>query len=117
MTLDDSLDISNLSYEQKCMLIDGISSYSALQESKQLSKKLRMNSLYGAISAIHFILFNRDIASSITFVCRSLIQNTSIKIDKMFKESSDKGHKVCYNDTDSISYNSKIRIYKNDKIR
>ena len=76
-----------------------------LLHSQQMSKKILMNSLYGALANKGFSLFNEKIAQSITGNGRFFIQFSSRKIeDKLQSILPSKNKFVVYNDTDSSYY-------------
>lgn len=71
----------------------------------QLTKKVLINSLYGALANRHFPLFNEKIAQSITGNGRFFIQKTANMIEKLLQEKLPKPEKyVVYGDTDSVYY-------------
>lgn len=98
-TLDKKINLDEFSHDGLLALLPVLEDYSGNQDSLQQSKKIRLNSLYGALSTPYFILFNRDIAASITFMGRSLIQDTGNRIGRSFKDNDSK---VLYQDTDSV---------------
>ena len=73
-----------------------------LLHSQQMSKKILMNSLYGALSNKGFSLFNEKIAQSITGNGRFFIQYSANKIeDKLQSILPSKKKYLVYGDTDS----------------
>jgi len=73
-------------YEYQVDNIEIINRFILVKKIKQMSKKLAMNSLYGAISNNHFLFFNWDIAAGITFTGRFLIQKTAIDVPNKIQE-------------------------------
>jgi DNA polymerase elongation subunit (family B) len=67
-----------------------------LEDVNQMTAKILINSLYGALGNAHFVLFNEIIARSITGMGRFTIRKTSDDVEKAFSYL-----KVIYNDTDS----------------
>lgn len=59
-------------------------------DAKNLSEalKIQLNSTYGVIGYIMFVLYNRDTADSVTAQSRSLIQYTMKSIDEYFQAST-----------------------------
>lgn len=71
----------------------------------QLTKKVLINSLYGALANKHFPLFNEKIAQSITGNGRFFIQKTANMIERGLQEKLPSNEKyVVYGDTDSVYY-------------
>lgn len=72
---------------------------------QQMTKKILINSLYGAIANIHFCLFNEKIAQAITGNGRYFIQMTANNVENYLqsKHKSDKPY-VLYGDTDSFYF-------------
>lgn len=71
----------------------------------QLTKKVLINSLYGALANVAFILFNEKIAQAITGNGRFFIQKTANMIERALQEKLPSPKKfVCYGDTDSVYY-------------
>lgn len=76
---------------------------------RQLSLKILMNSLYGALGNKHFMLFNEKMAQSITMNGRFFIQKSAKYIDEKLK-TLDTNLKnklqtyIVYGDTDSVYY-------------
>lgn len=71
----------------------------------QMALKIAMNSLYGALANVHFPLFNRDIAASITGNGRIFIQGLANYVnDKLQRTLGSKTNFVIYGDTDSVYF-------------
>ena len=72
---------------------------------EQWTKKILINSLYGATGNKFFSLYNRDFASSITANGRVFIQQTANRIRERLQELIPwKEEYVVYGDTDSVYY-------------
>lgn len=85
-----------LKLKQECY--DKVSYY----QSQQMTKKILINSLYGAMANKGFSLFNEKIAQSITGNGRFFIQYTADKIeDKLQSMEPSKNKYIVYGDTDS----------------
>lgn len=85
-----------LKLKQECY--DKVSYY----QSQQMTKKILINSLYGAMANKGFSLFNEKIAQSITGNGRFFIQYTADKIEKKLQEIKPSNTSfVVYGDTDS----------------
>jgi len=81
----------------------------------QMALKIAMNSLYGALANVHFPLFNRDIAASITGNGRIFIQGLATYVnEKLQKTLKSNSNFVIYGDTDSVYFTLKELI---DKIK
>jgi len=93
-----------------------LENYSSLKELIQMAMKIQINSLYGAISSPLFVFFNRDVAASITFMGRYLIQRTSMNVNERLNEMFGKDNYIIYNDTDSCEYNTKIQVKNLSKV-
>lgn len=77
----------------------------------QLTKKVLINSLYGALANVAFILFNEKIAQAITGNGRFFIQKTANMIERTLQEKLPSPKKfVCYGDTDSHPGSTNINI-------
>ena len=76
--------------------------------SQQMTKKILINSLYGALANKGFSLFNEKIAQSITGNGRFFVQYTSRKIEEKLQSIiPSKENYLVYNDTDSGYYQIK----------
>jgi len=103
MTVDDinTMDLSHL----KGTNLDHIEGRSAYWNTYQLALKISINSLYGALANTYFLLFNRDVAASITGNGRIFIQGLANYInDKLKKVLKSKKDFVVYGDTDSVYF-------------
>lgn len=70
----------------------------------QMALKISINSLYGALSNKYFVLFNRDIAASITGSGRTYIRGLSNYINNrlnLYLKNNIQKNYIIYNDTDS----------------
>ena len=67
---------------------------------EQWALKIIVNSLYGALGTPYFRMYCRDIADTITFGARTIIQWSSNFVKKL-------GFNVVYNDTDSVFFEIK----------
>jgi len=100
ITLEEinSMDVSGLFFEEK-HLDSRISYYDTYQQALKIS----MNALYGALANVHFLLFNRDVAASITGNGRIFIQGLANYINgKLQKVLGSNVDFVVYGDTDSV---------------
>lgn len=104
-------DLEKLSTEELQKMADECSEKSHFFEIQQLVQKIMINSLYGAISLKHFILFNAEIAKAITGNGRFLIKNTAKAINKKLNEinKSENQNFYIYSDTDSCVGSTLIR--------
>ena len=87
-----------------------------------MALKILINSLYGSISNKFFVLFNRDIAASITGNGRAYIRGLSRfinkKLNKLLKKKENEFENfVVYNDTDSVSGDTIIETDNYGKIK
>lgn len=84
---------------------DALDSKIAYFDTLQMALKIAMNSLYGALANVHFPLFNRDIAASITGNGRIFIQGLATYINgKLQQALNSKANFVVYGDTDSVYF-------------
>lgn len=99
-------DLEKLSTEELQKMADECGEKSHFFEIQQLVQKIMINSLYGAISLKHFILFNAEIAKAITGNGRFLIKNTAKAINKKLNEinKSENQNFYIYSDTDSVYF-------------
>lgn len=75
----------------------------AFWDTSQMTKKILLNSLYGALGNKHFVLFNAEIASAITGVGRYTNKNMAFLVDDFLKEKlPSKKPYLVYGDTDSF---------------
>lgn len=71
----------------------------------QGTKKIQINSIYGAQANKHFIGANPDLAAGITSCGRFIVQLVSARIDEKLRELAGSSEDfVLYNDTDSAYY-------------
>lgn len=77
----------------------------SLYSTMQMTKKILINSLYGAITNIHFILFNEQFAQAITGNGRYFIRLTANNVENFLqsKYKSDNPY-ILYGDTDSFYF-------------
>ena len=82
-----------------------IKSRTAYWNTMQMALKISINALYGALANVHFPLFNRDIAASITGNGRIFIQGLANYINKKLQDilKTDVNF-VVYGDTDSVYF-------------
>jgi len=103
MTVDDinKMDLTHFKGENTTH----IESRSAYHDTYQMALKISMNSLYGALANTYFLLFNRDVAASITGNGRIFIQGLATYINgKLQKVLQTKANFVIYGDTDSVYF-------------
>lgn len=76
----------------------------------QMALKILINALYGALANKHFLLANPDLAAGITSAGRFFIQLLALNLEETLQGllPCSKPY-VCYGDTDSVVYNTKIR--------
>lgn len=102
MTIDEinEMDVSSFTKDEEFL-----ESRIAYWDVYQMALKIAMNSLYGALANVHFPLFNRDIAASITGNGRIFIQGLANYInDKLQHALQSKSNFVVYGDTDSVYF-------------
>lgn len=87
---------------------------STMLDVQQLSIKTRINSLYGALSNPHFLLYNKEIAKSITSNSRFYVNLMSENIET-YQKTLDSTAMVLYGDTDSLLRDAEI-IVNNSRI-
>ena len=103
MTVDDinKMDLS----EFKGIDTTHIEDRSAYWNTFQMALKISINSLYGALANTYFLLFNRDVAASITGNGRIFIQGLATYInEKLRKVLQTNINFVVYGDTDSVYF-------------
>ena len=98
-------DLSNLDTETLLKLKSECESKIIFYKSQQMTKKILINSLYGAMANKGFSLFNEKIAQSITGNGRFFIQYSANKIEEKLQSlmPSEKPF-IVYGDTDSNYY-------------
>ena len=98
-------ELKNLSIPQLKILLDEAATKERQYTTEQISLKIIINSLYGALANKWFPLFNEKMAQAITgngrFFIRLLSKNVEEKLQSM--HASTKPY-ILYNDTDSIYY-------------
>ena len=95
-------DLEKLDTETLLKLIEECEDKVKIYLSQQMSKKILINSLYGALANKGFSLFNEKIAQSITGNGRFFIQYSAIKIEnKLQSILPSKNKYLVYGDTDS----------------
>ena len=105
ITFDEiyNIDLSKYSDQELSEYYKYCEKRQALLNTKQKVLKNALNSLYGSLANPYFILFNRDIASSITGNGRTFIRGLSQFFNKKFNEMLKINENfVIYNDTDSV---------------
>jgi hypothetical protein len=98
-------DLNKLSTEELKKLLDECKTQENKYHAMEMTKKILINSLYGALANKGFSLFNELIAQSITGNGRFFIQLGAKNIENKLQEilKSDKPY-VTYGDTDSVYY-------------
>ncbi len=112
MTIDkiNDLDVSGLTADMKY-----IDTRIAYFDVYQMALKISMNSLYGALANIHFLLFNRDVAASITGNGRIFIQGLANYVNgKLRSVLNTNIDFVVYGDTDSVYFTLNELVKKFD---
>lgn len=98
-------DLEKLDTETLLKLVEECEDKVKIYLSQQMSKKILINSLYGALANKGFSLFNEKIAQSITGNGRFFIQYSAIKIEnKLQSIMPSKNKYLVYGDTDSNYY-------------
>lgn len=109
-TIKDALEYTKdelLTFSKETLLsIKNFAKFKAnMYHALQMTKKILINSLYGALSNKGFILFNEKIAQSITGNGRFFIRYTANNIeDKLQSIKPSKEKYILYGDTDSVYY-------------
>jgi len=98
----------------------------AFWDTAQMTKKILLNSLYGALGNKYFVLFNNEIAAAITGNGRFTNKSMAIAVDNMLKQKvPSKNPYLVYGDTDSFyltidefvkAKESKVEMSFEDKI-
>lgn len=137
LTVEELLE-KDLSWFDTCSVeeleyyIEVLESASVSDHITQLTLKILINSLYGALANAHFILANPDMAAAVTSSGRFFIQLVANNVERELQAllPSDEPY-VIYGDTDSLSSvtilntrglikltteNSSILVCPNDKI-
>jgi len=116
ITIDEinSMDISPLKeeFENSSYLDTALDSKIAYYDTLQMSLKISINSLYGALGNEYFPLFNRDVAASITGNGRIYIQGLSRFINEKLSQLFGEDDYRIYNDTDSGYFTLDILVKK-----
>lgn len=110
LTVEELLE-KNLSWFDTCSIeeleyyIEVLESASVSDHITQLTLKILINSLYGALANAHFILANPDMAAAITSSGRFFIQLVANNVERELQAllPSDEPY-VIYGDTDSFYY-------------
>jgi len=116
MTVDkiNDMDLSHL----KGIDASHIDDRSAYYNTFQMALKISINSLYGALANAYFLLFNRDVAASITGNGRIFIQGLANYVnDKLKKMLGTNTNFVVYGDNDSVVGDTIIETEKFGKIK
>lgn len=94
------LDFTNEEFSQLQIILSNKEAY---WDTMQMALKISINSAYGALSNAYFVLFNRDIAASITGNGRLIIKKTGRYVNEQLNLmlKTDKDWWV-YSDTDSV---------------
>ena len=87
-----------------------VESFASLKDGNQGALKVNLNSEFGALDNEYFVVNNRNISGSITFMGRLLNRLTGDNIERYMKEKYGDGQYICYQDTDSLVHSSKIKI-------
>ena len=91
--------------QERQVLLSQFPNKIAFWDTNQMALKISMNSVYGALSNVFFMLFNRDIAASITgngrIYIRGLGHFINTKLNKLF---NNKKNYWIYSDTDSCYF-------------
>lgn len=95
--------MDNLTKQEKIDLIKQLESEIDQLDVMQMTYKVLINSLYGALDNKHFIIANRKIAESVTASGRYFIKQTANMIEQFLQKykPSDSPY-VVYGDTDSV---------------
>lgn len=117
-------ELESMSYDELSELLKEAEFGEMLWNTKQMTLKIQINSLYGSLANSHFSLFNEQMAAAITGNGRYFIQKLSNYIEEKLQSILPSSKKyILYNDTDSCvgstiieTNNGKIKIedlYKN----
>jgi DNA polymerase elongation subunit (family B) len=104
-----------LSKEELQRLLGEAEDGERLFDTAQMTQKIMINSLYGAIANKYFPLFNEDMAAAITGNGRYFIRKLSNYIEETLQKmhKSEKNY-IMYGDTDSVLGNTMIRTEHGD---
>lgn len=98
-------ELESLSYDELSSLLKEAEFGESLWNTKQMTLKIQINSLYGALANSHFSLFNEQMAAAITGNGRYFIQKLSNYIEEKLQSILPSSKKyILYNDTDSAYY-------------
>ena len=104
-------DLDNLSTKELEELYHKCEMMQEQKSTGQLTKKVLINGLYGALANTSFILFNEKIAQSITGNGRYFIQKTANMIEKVLQAKFSSPDKyVIYGDTDSVTGDTVLNV-------
>jgi len=96
------IDLKSMSNEELINLLHHYESIAIQENLIQLTNKLQINSVYGAISNAHFVLFNAWAGSAITATGRYAIKSVSNAIiSEVNNKTGKKSVELVINDTDS----------------
>ena len=94
--------LNNMSVEELTALHKQATDLESLWETNQMTKKILLNSLYGALGNKHFVLFNPEIGAAITGNGRYTNKTMAYSIDSFLKQKlPSKTPYLVYGDTDS----------------
>ena len=95
--------LNNMSISELEALHKQATDLESLWETNQMTKKILLNSLYGALGNKHFVLFNPEIGAAITGNGRYTNKTMAYAIDSFLKQKlpNDKPYLI-YGDTDSV---------------
>ena len=98
-------ELESLSYAELSSLLKEAEFGESLWNTKQMTLKIQINSLYGALANAYFPLFNEQMAAAITGNGRYFIQKLSNYIEEKLQSilPSQKEY-IIYNDTDAAYY-------------
>lgn len=120
VTIDNVLDatpqdLEALSTGELKALLHAVKDKADGYDTLQFTDKILINSLYGAMGNLGFILFNEKIAQAITGNGRYFIQLCANNINKVLSEKLGKEYEfVFYGDTDSVVGSTILRTSKGE---
>jgi DNA polymerase elongation subunit (family B) len=110
-------ELLDLSIDELEILLKEAENGELLWNTRQMTEKILMNALYGAMSNKYFPLFNEEMAAAITGNGRYFIQKKSNYIEERLQSLiSSKKPYIIYNDTDAFYVQSEIHNTKYNEL-
>ena len=110
------MNLQNKTDDELYELLAHYENISKLEDTEQMTAKLNINSIYGALGSEYFILYNPDLAEAITSYGRYQIRDIGYYVRDEIKEKFNTDISVSLNDTDSVVGDSMIYSKKYGKI-